>query len=250
MLRHSPEIGVANRQSREMKLTVEQVEEIVRSVLRELQPVPAPPVAPQSAGNAAVKQVVAVESDLISLSSLVVTESVLSAVGAAGRTVALPRGAVLTPSGRDYLRRHGVRLASRLPSAEGQAGKAGLVIQAQRLAVLESAAGTAGWSVEQVSGEDAAVGRVLQLHGVRPLVCVTADPAVAACLLNRRSDVRAAAVSDRVDLQRLMDRLQPTVVCLDGTGWSWSQLLRLLRMMSVVRTVPSGWREAEQGAGR
>lgn len=86
-----------------MKLTVEQVEEIVRSVLRELQPVPAPPVAPQSAGNAAVKQVVAVESDLISLSSLVVTEAVLSAVGAAGRTVALPRGAVLTPSGRDYL---------------------------------------------------------------------------------------------------------------------------------------------------
>jgi hypothetical protein len=45
--------------------------------------------------------------------------------------------------------------------------------------------------------------------------------------------------------------MRPTVLCLDGVGWSWMQLVRALRMMSVVvRSVPSGWREVQQGAGR
>ena len=235
-----------------MKLTAENVEEIVRSVLRELQPVPA---GVSAAASPAVVSA-AVSDDVIRLNSLVVSEAVLSAAGVAGRTVSLMRGAVLTPSGRDYLRRHGVRVASQLSEAVAGgavAGKAagGLLIQLQRSAVVESAAGSAGWVVETVSGEDAAIGRILQLHGGRPPACVSADPAVSACLLNRRADVRAAAVTGSGDLQRLVERMRPTVLCLDGVGWSWMQLVRALRMMSVVvRSVPSGWREVQQGAGR
>jgi len=222
-----------------MKLTAEHVEEIVRSVLRELQPAPAavsalPAVTAAAAAGVAAGGVTAVHG-------LVISEAVLSAAGVAGGTVSLQRGAVLTPSGRDYLRRHAVRVASQLPGAAARV-LGGLVIQCLRSAVVESAAGAAGWGVETVSSEDAAIGRVLQLHGERPLVCVSSDPAV---------DVRAAAVTGASDLQRLTERLRPTVVCLDGAGWSWTQLLRMLRMQSsVARSAPAGWREVEQGAGR
>jgi len=231
-----------------MKLTAEHVEEIVRSVLRELQPAPAavsalPAVTAAAAAGVAAGGVTAVHG-------LVISEAVLSAAGVAGGTVSLQRGAVLTPSGRDYLRRHGVRVASQLPGVAARVS-GGLVIQCLRSAVVESAAGAAGWGVETVSSEDAAISRVLQLHGEQPLVCVSSDPAVVVCLLNRRVDVRAAAVSGASDLQRLTERLRPTVVCLDGAGWSWTQLLRMLRMQSsVVRSAPAGWREVEQGAGR
>lgn len=232
-----------------MKLTAEHVEEIVRSVLRELQPAPAAVPASPAVAAAASKSVV-VTDGVITVNSLVVSEAVLSAAGVAGGTVSLLRGAVLTPSGRDYLRRHAVRVASQLSGAAAKVSS-GLVIQSQRSAVVESAAGTAGWAIETVSGEDAAIGRVLQLQGVQPVVCVSADPAVVACLLNRRADVRAAAVTGASDLQRLAERLRPTVLCLDGAGWSWTQLLRLLRMLSsAVRSAPVGWRELEQGAGR
>lgn len=235
-----------------MKLTAENVEEIVRSVLRELQPVPA---AISAAASPAVVSA-AISDDVIRLSSLVVSEAVLSAAGAAGRTVSLMRGAVLTPSGRDYLRRHGVCVASQFSDAAAggtAVAKAagGLVIQVQRTAVLESAAGSAGWVVETVGGEDVAIDRILQLHGGQPLVCVGADPAVSACLLNRRVDVRAAAVTGSSDLQRLIERMRPTVLCMEAAGWSWTQLVRALRTMSVaVRSVPPGWHEVQQGAGR
>lgn len=235
-----------------MKLTAEHVEEIVRSVLRELQSVP----ASSSASTSPTVVSASVSDDVIRLNSLVVSEAVLSAAGASGRTVSLLRGAVLTPSGRDYLRRHGVRVASQL--AEGVAGGAaavrvasGLVIQTQRSALVESAAGSAGWVVETVSGESAAVDRILQLHGGQPLVYVGSDPAVSACVLNRRMDVRAAVVTGSSDLQRLVERMRPTVLCMEGAGWNWTQLVRALRTMSAaVRAVPSDWREVQQGAGR
>jgi len=232
-----------------MKLTAEHVEEIVRSVLRELQPAPAAVSAPPAVAAATSKSVV-VADGVITVNSLVVSEAVLSVAGVAGGTVSLLRGAVLTPSGRDYLRRHAVKVASQLSGTAAKVSS-GLVIQSQRSAVVESAAGTAGWGIETVSGEDAAIGRVLQLQGIQPVVCVSADPAVVACLLNRRVDVRAAAVTGASDLQRLAERLRPTVLCLDGAGWSWTHLLRLLRMLSsAVRSAPVGWRELEQGAGR
>ncbi|MFM7834266.1 MAG: hypothetical protein ACKPJD_20905, partial [Planctomycetaceae bacterium] len=91
-----------------MKLTAEHVEEIVRSVLRELQPAPAAVPASPAVAAAASKSVV-VTDGVITVNSLVVSEAVLSAAGVAGGTVSLLRGAVLTPSGRDYLRRHAVR---------------------------------------------------------------------------------------------------------------------------------------------
>ena len=91
-----------------MALSADRVEEIVRQVLQELQAGrtarPAAAAAPAvaiSQPTAAGVRVSAVDDGVLRISDRAVTEAVLESAGAAGRTISLVRGAVLTPSGRD-----------------------------------------------------------------------------------------------------------------------------------------------------
>lgn len=256
-----------------MALSADRVEEIVRQVLQELQAgrtarpatAAAPAVAishPASAGSqvsaaSGTPAVLSAPDDgVLRISDRAVTEAVLEAAGAAGRTISLVRGAVLTPSGRDYLRRHKVRLAGPLlmPSpaaaAASPAATPGLLIVCGRESTARSAATVRNWTIREVVDEFAATRAALEVLPKRRVVCVGCEPNIVACVLNRNPDMRAAVLEQATGMERLLDRLQPHVVCLQTSGWSLLPLTRLLERLQRPIQQPAGWLEVQTGAVR
>lgn len=255
-----------------MALSADRVEEIVRQVLQELQagrtarPASgaAPAVAishPGTAGSqasaalGASAAVLSTDDGVLRISDRAVTEAVLEAAGAAGRTISLVRGAVLTPSGRDYLRRHKVRLAGSVlmpspASAASPAATPGLLIVCGRESTARSAAAVRNWTIREVSDEFAAARAALEVVPKRRVVCAGCEPNIVACVLNRNADVRAAVLEQATGMDRLLDRFQPHVVCLQASGWSLLPLTRLLERLQRPIQQPAGWLEVQSGVVR
>lgn len=257
-----------------MALSADRVEEIVRQVLQELQagrtarsasavssavavarPAPAVPVI--SAAAATSVSAPAVGDGVLRIADRAVTEAVLQAAGAAGRTVSLVRGAVLTPSGRDFVRRHNVRLASFVAgmSTAAAAGPAvtatpGIMIVCGRESTARSAATALNWTLREAADEFTAARAALEVLPGRRVVCVGCEPAIAACVLNRNGAVRAAVLERAQGMERLLERMQPHAVCLQSSGWSLLQLTKLLERLQRPIQQPSGWVEAQSGAAR
>lgn len=243
-----------------MALSADRVEEIVRQVLQELQAGrtarPAAPAAPAvaiSQPTAAGVRLPAPDDGVLRISDRAVTEAVLESAGAAGRTISLVRGAVLTPSGRDYLRRHKVRLAgpvmmSSPATAASPAVTPGLLIVCGRESTARSAATVRNWTIREVSDEFAAARAALEVLPKRRVVCAGCEPNIVACVLNRNADVRAVVLQQATGMDQLLDRLQPHVVCLQTSGWSLLPLTRLLERLQRPIQQPTGWFEVQTGA--
>jgi hypothetical protein len=233
-----------------MTLSAEKIDEIVRNVLRELEARRAAPVtAPVSAsGKSTEKPASAEASPVVVIRGRVISEAVLAASGAAGKTVSLMRGAILTPSGRDYIRKYSVRLSSLLPQPEGSVG--GLVLIAGKSPTTQSAAQAAGWKVAAVEEGIAAATAARAASAGQRVICVTEDPSIVACLLNRDSAVRAAVVAGQKGLEKLIRTMHPNVVCLASEGWSFNDLTRLLRLMTSVKGPAESWKEIVPGGTR
>lgn len=243
-----------------MGLSADRVEEIVRQVLRELQAgrtarpatVAAPAVAvPQSAAGSLS------DDGVVRITDRAVTEAVLQAAGAAGRTVSLVRGAVLTPSGRDFVRRHNVRLASFVAgmSTAAAAGPAvavtpGVLLVCGRESTARSAAAALNWTIRDVADEFAAARAALEVLPGRRVICAGCEPSIAACVLNRNGAVRAAVLERAQGWERILERMQPHAVCLQSTGWSLLQLTKLFERLQRPIQGPSGWVEVQSGAAR
>jgi len=221
-----------------MTISSEYIDQIVHTVMREMQ------IRTTSNAPDALKQSVAEKSPAdrtISINHRVVSENVLMTASAAGRTILLQPGTVITPSGRDFIRRNGVRLAS-TPGATANAVTGGTFI-AVGDGTTSSAATAAGWKTLIAPSENAAAVLALESLATGIVASFGGEPSVVACLLNRNPAVRAAVVTRATDLSKLTTLMNPQVICLDSMGWSFAELLRLLRGLSLSSIVPKHWRE-------
>lgn len=214
--------------------TPEFIDTVVQNVMRELNR-PA-----SSAGSSAPAA-----ADALSLSDQVITEELLQRREAAGRIVRILPAAVVTPSGRDYIHRHGIRLirSTDSPDSQGAPPASGRMIVTDTAGTAAEAARTAGWKV--VAAEDAfAAARLAAADGTCRTICCCRQPSVTACLLNRCSDRRAAVVSRTTCLSELCSEMAPDILCLNPQNWTFVSLLHLVRQFGGRDAeCPAHWKE-------
>jgi len=230
-----------------MTINAEFIDQIVKNVMREMQsrvsPVDgAPKVNKQPSVSAAVHTMLAVNG-------LVISESVLAGANAAGRTIALQSGAIVTPSGRDFIRKNSITLSTQI-AGTGTTSAGGTMITIGSMSSLTTAASAAGWKTQAASTEAEAASMAAAKIADGAVTCFGGEPSVVACLLNRNSSVRAAVVSRATNFESLMTMMNPHVICLDSGSWSFGELLRLLKGFMVPSGAPKSWSELNPGGGR
>jgi len=229
-----------------MNFTTQQIEAITASVLQELASRGVAVAASSSVNGKLLASEPHAVAAKFPLNEKVVTEDALIAVGAAGQTVSLPIGAIITPSGHDYIRRNGVTITSGTSTSGTAESASGLLIMIGNSTSAVSAASTAKWQVIEAGCEFDAAGKATQEHQ-SPIVCTGGEPSVTACLVNRHADIRAAVVTQNTDIKLLTNVMNPQVLCLDSSGWSFAALLRLFRTLTTVGSAaPAGWKELSQ----
>ena len=228
--------------------TTAQIEAITASVLRELASrgvaVGANPRSGTRHSSVSAVSPKSGDSGYV-IADKVVTEDALVAAGAAGQTVSLPVGAIITPSGHDYIRRHGVTVTSGISQSVAAKSASGLLIAIgnRRGDSAVPAASSAKWQVVKAGCEFDAAGKATK-QNQSPIVCSGGEASVTACLVNRNANIRAAVITQNTDIKLLSSVMNPQVLCLDSSGWSFAALLRLFRQLSVSNSAaPAGWKE-------
>lgn len=219
------------------------IDQIVQNVMREMKPrvtVPAAVSAPVTTSHA--KPVTATEpSTALTIAAKVVSEDILVAARAEGKTIVLQAGAIITPSGKDYIRKNGVTVAGSALNKPATVSTGSFIVVGNN-ATCQSAASATGWKTLAVSNElDAALAASQTLKNGITVTC-GGEPSIVACLLNRNADVRAAVITKATNLLMLTTVMSPQVVCLDSSGWSFGDILKLLRSLSAANR-PQGWKE-------
>jgi hypothetical protein len=206
-----------------MKRTL--VDQIVSNVLQEMR---ARGLArPNRTGDDSRPLTEVAPQSTLHLNSPVITEEVLQTANAAGRKVAFPISAVITPSGREFIRQHRVTITTAAPD-DGQPQAGMMVINGDVVAAI-TAAESSHWSVE-LQQSDHAVAESAQTHALQSVVaCCCAEPSLVACLINRNADLRAAVLDTQTEIAALISAMQPHVFCFRNSGWSLLQLRKLLR---------------------
>lgn len=250
-----------------MTLSSDIIEQIVQNVLREIhsrepRPVTAAPAVSSAvpataaaAPNSTASVSASTAAAPLAIHSQVITEQILTAAQAADRVVTLPAAAVITPSGRDYIRRHRVRLASSVAAGQTSAAATvsavrGILLNVGPPSSFSTAAAAAGWQAEQALTEAEAARLAAGLATQHRVACCGGEPAVVACLLNREVSLRAAVVTRQTRLSSLWNCMNPQIVCFDPAGWSFVDVLRLLRSWTAVPAAPAGWQELNAGGVR
>lgn len=233
-----------------MTFTTQQVESITQRVIQQLRgrgiaigvsPASQPARREAQGKTAAVKTSgPASEADVIDIRSKIITEDVLIDAQVAGRLVRFPEGALVTPSGRDYLRLKGVRIADGGSVVAEQLR--GVAILSETSVTLLSALKTAGWSAVTATSDFQAATKAAQDCNTAMLLSAR-QPSVAACLLNRNKAFRAAVVSTSTDWTKLQTVMNPNLICLNPKGWSIAGLVSLLKQLSENPQQPAMWQE-------
>ncbi len=175
--------------------------------------------------------------------SRVITEDLLAGLDPAERHIRITPGAVITPSGRDYIRRHGLTVQSSTTHAISGAVGSGRVWIVGEAASMTSAAQSAGWEAAQVTGNFDAANQVAQAGTDVRNVCCSSQPSIIACLLNRNTNRRSAVITESTCLTELCTEMNPDTVCLSPVGWSVTGLRRVLMRLSEAAQRPTAWRE-------
>ncbi len=251
-----------------INLSSEMIEQIVQSVMRELQARETPggssartENALQPAGSKA-DTTVSSSSGLsdaqkpdpltaapVVISGHVISEHVLASANVAGKQIVISPGAVFTPSGRDFVRKNGVRLSSKLAGQSEMAGS-GLLVLIGNAPTATAAAASVGWKVETAKTEHEAA-TIAESHLQKQVVaCMGGEPSLVACLLNRNPSVRAAVVTKNTSMAVLGKSMNPHVVCFESAGWSFAETMRLLKSLRKSSAAPAGWMELRAGAAR
>lgn len=219
------------------------IDQIVQNVMREMKSrVTVPAVVSAPTASSQSKPVTVTEATTaLTIAAKVISEDILLAAQAAGRTIVLQAGAIITPSGKDYIRKNGVTVAGSALNKPATVSTGSFIVVGNN-ATCQSAASTAGWKTLAVSNEhDAALAASQSLkNGI--IVTCGGEPSIVACLLNRNPDVRAAVITKATNLITLTTVMSPQVVCLDSSGWSFGDVLKLLRSLSAANR-PQGWKE-------
>ena len=145
------------------------IDQIVQNVMREMKPrvtVPAAVSAPVTTSHA--KPVTATEpSTALTIAAKVVSEDILVAARAAGKTIVLQAGAIITPSGKDYIRKNGVTVAGSALNKPATVSTGSFIVVGNN-ATCQSAASATGWKTLAVSNElDAALAASVFLRAIR-----------------------------------------------------------------------------------
>jgi len=227
-----------------MTIDATYIDQIVQNVMREMNSRAAVAAASVQVANA--NGATTSESAPLQIAARVVSEDILVAAKAAGRSISLQAGAIVTPSGRDFIRKHNVTISG-TSAAKPSVATTGSFIAVGTLPTCQSAASAAGWKVMAAGSEfeAAEVARKALRSGL--VVSCGGEPSVVACLLNRTPEVRAAVISKATNLLTLTTVMSPHVVCLDASGWSFGEILKLLRSLSVVSHAPVTWKELPAG---
>lgn len=226
-----------------MTIDAAYIDQIVQNVMREMKSrVTVPAVASAPMATSQTKPATATEAPTsLTIAARVVSEDILVAARAAGRTIVLQAGAIITPSGKDYIRKNGVTVAGSALNKPATVSTGSFIVVGNN-ATCQSAASTAGWKTAAVNNEhDAALAASQTLKNGITVTC-GGEPSVVACLLNRNPDVRAAVITRATNLITLTTVMSPQVVCLDSSGWSFGDILKLLRSLSAANR-PQGWKE-------
>lgn len=184
----------------------------------------------------------------LELTETVITEDLLSEKAAGASEIRIPPAAVITPSGRDWLRKKGVlwERSDRTPGGNQSAAWRLIVATPTDAAdKLNEEVTRWGWTVDCVSGaEEAAVCGVTSLsEGTTGVVVLTSEPERVACRANRHQHVRAASVTAVADMTRVRQQLGANFVTLSPGQRGFFELRNMMKTLAAggPPSVPENW---------
>jgi len=235
-----------------MSVDGELLERIVAGVLRELHG----EVAAARPGESTVPTV---PMEIV-LTEKVITAELLEKTCRGAVRLVLGNGAVVTPSGRDFLRQHNVELCREIETgSHGGGAKSaaaanwkvivvhttkpliGALDDAARLPGIAWQRALAGCDVDAAERATSALCRG-EADGA---VVFTSRPEVVACRANRNANVRGAAVENTARIRAAQKHLSANLFCIDATEKTRIELRNLLRAATAngPPAAPRGWRE-------
>jgi hypothetical protein len=215
------------------------IEQIVAQVMSQL--MTSAPSAPAAVARTRSVQEQSKPNTAVRLDVKVVTEETLEASVNGHSIVEIGDRAIITPTGRDWLRRRNVELLRGKSSASiattGPQKAAGVaIVQSSSEAVeqvLDHFASTAGWRLERAADRVAAV----RLAGcsvtanASPVVVFSSDAEAVVCEANRDPKVRAAVVNDVAAVARVKKSMQGNLFAITPAGRSFFELRYLLHSL-------------------
>ncbi|MCH2212938.1 MAG: hypothetical protein MK110_16670 [Fuerstiella sp.] len=214
-----------------MTINSQLVDEVVRNVMRQLS-------LPQMSSS----ELMPSAAGPVELAQRVITEQVLAGQVSEGGAISIPVGAVITPSGRDYIQRRRIHVLHASPASDTSSG--GVVFVVGEPDSVSASATSAGWAVMSAACNFDAAEQIAQGCPDRSVVCCSSQPSVVACLVNRNSRRRVAVVNSQTNFSDLLGEMNPDTVCLSVSGWSFTELSRMLKQLSHRDTaLPTSWKE-------
>lgn len=177
----------------------------------------------------------------VRLDAKVVTEDTLEASVNGHVVVEVDARTIVTPTGRDWLRRRNVELirgnSSTTSVAAEQRKPAGVAIVQTSSDAVEKAidhfASSAGWRQERVGSREDAVrlARAAATGDTSPVVVISAEPEAVACDANRDPKIRAAVIDDAATVGRVKESMQGNLFVVSPSGRSFFELRHLLHSL-------------------
>lgn len=206
-----------------------ELEHIVREVLRRLREL-------ERTGNNPAETAGTTDPATLSLAESVVTLDGLKGKLSGVKTLVMPRGAVITPSARDELKKQRIRLEFAAGTKTRTQTSAQLVVSVvtpYNWGPLDRKLSAAGVSLEVIDAADwkEAVTKMTQEIRSRQAkgAILTDRPAAAACLANRDGAIRAAVAVDGRSTRDAIESLGANLLVIDPAMHSLHTLERLLR---------------------
>lgn len=217
------------------------IESIVAQVMNRLMTAasPAPPAVAQTRTVQGAREQ---NRTSVRLDATIVTEETLEASVNGHSAVEVGERAIVTPTGRDWLRRRKVELLRGKSSATSVAAvkadvESLVIVQTSSEAVervLDHFTSTAGWRQERVGSRDAAIR--LATDATRrsdssQVVVFSAEPEAIACEANRNANVRAAVINDTACVGRVKKSMQGNLFAIAPGERSFFELRYLLHSL-------------------
>ncbi|HSG69731.1 MAG TPA: RpiB/LacA/LacB family sugar-phosphate isomerase [Planctomycetaceae bacterium] len=209
-----------------MNIDSRTIDDIVAGVLKQL-------------GTATVVRAEKADEQAPFLDATVVSEDVLREHAAGTEQLLLREDAIITPSGRDWLRRNHISWERR-PSHKTTSHNASdwrlILIGKPDLAEKVVEAGRSlEWLTERVNDTDAATKLAISLvtqGEVVGAIVVSDQPERIACRANRNPEIRAAAAHSVEDVKRIRQQLGANLIAIASSERSYFELRNVFRAIS------------------
>jgi ribose 5-phosphate isomerase RpiB len=202
------------------------IDDIVAGVLQQLGTATVVRAEPES-GNATL------------LDATVVSEDVLRGQAAGAGCLLLRADAIITPSGRDWLRQQNIAW-ERSPNDRTTAQRTSdwrliLIEHSDVAEQLAEAATSLKWQTDRVGDADAATKLAVSLLNQFEsggAIVVSEQPERVACQANRNPNIRAAVVSSAEDAKRVRQQLGANLIAIPASRRSYFELRNILKTIS------------------